>query len=201
MKIKEILTFALVVFLVIIFVGAVNLSANTLQATEMPDAEYIESTEDVPEIIELIPESPPLPTPTEEVTISDIETEEEIVVEEEPQIREEEISQIKEEKIEVEVEADEESKIEEEEEVKEEPLRWVDIIANIPIGSVVNEGDIITMTAILYGFEDVEVTYQWYRLVGADWIPIEGAIAQSYSFAATEETVDCWYNVYVTIVE
>lgn len=200
MKIEEILAFALVVFLAIIFVGAVSLSVNTLQATEMPDAEYIEPTEDVPEIVELIPESTSLPTPTDEITISDIETEEEIVVEEEPQIREEEISQIEEEENEVEIEVDEESKIEEEKE-KEEPLRWVDIVANIPIGSVVNEGDIITMTAILYGFEDVEVTYQWYRLVGADWIPIEGAIAQSYSFAATEETVDCWYNVYVTIIE
>lgn len=200
MKIEEILTFALVVFLAIIFVGAVNLSANTLQATEMPDAEYIEPTEDVSEIVELTPTPTLLPTPTEEVAISDIKTEEEIVIEEEPQIREEEISQIEEEKIEVEAEVDEEPKIEEKE-VKEEPLRWVDIIANIPIGSVVNEGDIITMTAILYGFEDVEVTYQWYRLVGADWIPIEGANAQSYSFAATEKTVDCWYNVYVTIVE
>ena len=200
MKIEEILTFALVVFLVIIFVGVISLSVNTLQATEMPDAKYIEPIADVPEIVELIPESPSLPTPTDEITISDTEIEEEIIIEEESQACEKEISQVEEEEIEVEVEANEKVETEEEKE-KEEPLRWVDIVANIPIGSVVNEGDIITMTAVLYGFEDVEVTYQWYRLVGADWIPIEGAIAQSYSFAATEETVDCWYNVYVTIIE
>lgn len=200
MKIEEILTFALVVFLAIIFVGAVSLSANTLQATEMPDAEYIEPIADVPEIVELTPEPTSLPTPTDEVIILDSENEEEIIIEEEQQIDKEEISQVEEEEGETEVEVNEETETEEEE-AKEEPLRWVDIIANIPIGSVVNEGDIITMTAVLYGFEDVEVTYQWYRLVGADWIPIEGAIAQSYSFAATEETVDCWYNVYVTIIE
>ena len=192
MKAEDILTFALVVFLAIVFIGAISLSTNTLQATEVLDAEYAEPATDIPEVIELVP----APTSTEAVEEPDPESENEIMGEDDFEMGIEESVVVEEETI-------VEESIEEEliEEKTKEPLYRVEIIANIPIGSVVNEGDIITMTAVLYGFDNLTVTYQWYRLVGADWVSIENATAQSYSFAATEETVDCWYNVYVTIVE
>ena len=80
---------------------------------------------------------------------------------------------------------------------------YVSVTASIAPGSEVEEGDIITLSAVLSeGFEGKKVTYQWVvASEGGEWNNIPGATGAAYSFAATEESVACAYNVFVTIVE
>ncbi len=78
----------------------------------------------------------------------------------------------------------------------------VSIASSAEPGSVFKEGDIITLTAVLSGFEGKEVTYQWAKTSeDGEMTEIPGATGAVYSFAATEESVTATYSVSVTIVE
>lgn len=68
---------------------------------------------------------------------------------------------------------------------------------------VVTEGDIIELSSILIGFDDVEVTYQWQvdRGDGAGWQNVEGANRWYYKFIANKETILYNWRLIVTAEE
>lgn len=68
------------------------------------------------------------------------------------------------------------------------------------LGDVVNAGDTITMTAELTGFDGVNVELQWQQNAGAGWRDVNGATGQTFSYIATEETINSRWRVAVTIV-
>lgn len=59
--------------------------------------------------------------------------------------------------------------------------------------------NLVTMTAILVNFNlDDIVTFHWqYALQIPDWIFIEGATEQTYTFTLDETTINYWFRVMV----
>jgi len=55
--------------------------------------------------------------------------------------------------------------------------------------SVMNPGETITLTSVLYGLEGYTVRYQWQCDMGDGFVNVEGATGDSYSFAATLEAL------------
>lgn len=68
------------------------------------------------------------------------------------------------------------------------------------LGSVVNVGDPVTMNCELIGFDGLTVRLQWQQNTGAGWRDVAGANGLSFSYIASEETVNSQWRVQVTIV-
>lgn len=58
------------------------------------------------------------------------------------------------------------------------------------MGDTVYEGDIITLTGELVGFDSQDVRVQWQFDNGMQWVDVPGANQLTHSFVATAETVD-----------
>lgn len=69
------------------------------------------------------------------------------------------------------------------------------------MGDYVHEGDIITLTGELVGFDSIEVTLQWQFDNGTSWVDVPGANKPTHSFVATPETVDYSWRLSVVIDE
>lgn len=67
------------------------------------------------------------------------------------------------------------------------------------LGDTVREGDIITMTGELVGFENANVSVQWQFDNGARWIDVPGATKLTHAFVATAETVNYSWRLSVTM--
>ncbi len=88
----------------------------------------------------------------------------------------------------------------------EKPQRVVKIYSSQ--GEVVTEGEIITMTSVLVGFDDIDssrISYQWQvdRGDGAGWVDVEGSGAKKYKFkfVASKETIQYSWRLIVNIDE
>jgi uncharacterized protein YgiM (DUF1202 family) len=68
------------------------------------------------------------------------------------------------------------------------------------LGSVVNVGDPVTMNSELVGFDGLNVHLQWQQNTGFGWRDVSGANGPSFSYVASEETVNSQWRVSVTIV-
>jgi hypothetical protein len=77
--------------------------------------------------------------------------------------------------------------------------RNVQIITSL--GSVVNQGDAITMTGVLTGFDSVQVLLQWQVNDGTGWKNIEGATGTQYVFTADGQTLNSDWRLIVTIAD
>lgn len=69
------------------------------------------------------------------------------------------------------------------------------------MGDTVREGDIITMTAELVGFDDVDTSVQWQFDDGFTWIDVPGATRLTHAFIATAETVNYSWRLSVAVHE
>lgn len=202
---KKSLRISLVAVAAVAVVSAVTISTSVLRASEEPDAQYdavVETNEngaaEEVEYIEVAPESV-----VEEEPAAETETEEpaaEAEVEEPAAEAETEEPAAEEEAEEPAAEAQGASGEPEEE---EEPAYSVSIVCNVEADAELNEGDLITLSAVLSGFEGKTVTYQWavWNEATEEWDDIPDAVNADYTFAATEETIACTYNVFVDIVE
>ena len=64
--------------------------------------------------------------------------------------------------------------------------------------SVMEVGEIVTLSSKLTGFEDcTDIRYQWQRSHGGAWEDIPGATGSSYSFAASIESLEYDYSLLV----
>lgn len=65
------------------------------------------------------------------------------------------------------------------------------------------EGDLVTFTAILVNFQTDDVfTFQWqYTSDTSNWVSIDGATEQTYSFIVDKENYQYWWRVMVTLLE
>ncbi len=68
------------------------------------------------------------------------------------------------------------------------------------LGDVINLGDSVTMSAELIGFDGTTVTLQWQQNTGGGWHDVSGANGLSFSYTATEETVNSQWRIAVKIV-
>ena len=79
------------------------------------------------------------------------------------------------------------------------------VIRNVKIrttlGSVVNQGDTITMTGVLTGFDDVQVLLQWQVNDGTGWKDVGSATGTQYTFTANGQTVNNDWRLKVTIAD
>lgn len=202
---KKTLRISLVAVAAVAVVSAVTISTSVLRASEEPDAQYdavVETNEngaaEEVEYIEVAPESiveeePAAETETE-ASAAEAEAEEPAAEAEteEPAAEEE-----------AEEPAAEAQGASGEPEEEEEPAYSVSIVCNVDADAELNEGDLITLTAVLSGFEGKTVSYQWavWNEATEEWDDIPEAVNADYTFAATEETIACTYNVFVDIVE
>lgn len=86
------------------------------------------------------------------------------------------------------------------EEIKEE--KKVVVSSNMDGIEEAEAGTEVVLSTELQGFGDAEVTFRWqYSVDGSDWMDIEGANADSYSFELTEETVQYYWRVIVSTNE
>lgn len=69
------------------------------------------------------------------------------------------------------------------------------------MGDSVREGDIITITAELIGFDDEPVSLQWQFDDGYYWVDVPGASQLTHSFVATAETVNYSWRLSVSVDE
>lgn len=69
------------------------------------------------------------------------------------------------------------------------------------MGDTVREGDIITMTGELVGFDDMDVTVQWQYDNGMCWTDVPGANKTTHAFVATAETINYSWRLSVSIPE
>ncbi len=58
------------------------------------------------------------------------------------------------------------------------------------MSDTIREGDIITMTGELIGFDGMDVKLQWQFDNGTSWIDVPGANKLTHAFVATAETVN-----------
>lgn len=211
---KKSLRISLVAVAAVAVVSAVTISTSVLRASEEPDAQYdavVETNEngaaEEVEYIEVAPESvveedPAAETETEEPA-AEAETEDSAAETEtkEPAAEAETEEPAAEE--EAEEPAAEAQGASGEPEEEEEPAYSVSIVCNVDADAELNEGDLITLSAVLSGFEGKTVTYQWavWNEATEEWDDIPDAVNADYTFAATEETIACTYNVFVDIVE
>lgn len=63
--------------------------------------------------------------------------------------------------------------------------------------SVMNPGDIITLTSVLEGLDGYTITYQWQVNTGSGWADVPGATGDSYSFEASVETLSYGWRLAV----
>lgn len=77
--------------------------------------------------------------------------------------------------------------------------RSVNIYSNM--GDIVREGDAITITGELIGFDGLDVSLQWQYDDGLCWTDVPGADALTHTFAATAETVEYSWRLSVTVLE
>ena len=70
-------------------------------------------------------------------------------------------------------------------------------------GSIVTEGDQITLTSELYGFGDHLVEYQWQvdKGEGAGWEDINGGNRYKYTFIANRETIQYSWRLIVNVID
>lgn len=68
------------------------------------------------------------------------------------------------------------------------------------LGTVIKEGEIITMTAMLEGFDGTDVALQWQRRDGGEWEDIQEAIGMEYQYLANESTLRCEWRVKIRIL-
>ena len=92
----------------------------------------------------------------------------------------------------------------EQEETEEEvlPARYVEICSTLADYDFVSLGTEITMTARLFNFREEDVcTFQWKYFSNAenDFVDIEGANEASYSYHITEENINYYWKLVVTI--
>lgn len=92
----------------------------------------------------------------------------------------------------------------EQEETEEEvlPARYVEICSTLADYDFVSLGTEITMTARLFNFREEDVcTFQWKYFSSAenDFVDIEGANEASYSYHITEENINYYWKLVVTI--
>lgn len=67
------------------------------------------------------------------------------------------------------------------------------------MGNVVREGDIITLTGELVGFENADVqNLQWQFDDGMFWVDVPGANDLTHAFVATPETINYSWRLSVT---
>lgn len=67
------------------------------------------------------------------------------------------------------------------------------------MADIVREGDIITLTGELVGFENADVALQWQYDDGLYWIDVPGANSCTHAFAATAETINYSWRLSVMI--
>ena len=191
---KKSLRISLVAVAAVAVVSAVTISTSVLRASEEPDAQYdaaVETNENGAaenvEYIEVAPESV-----VEEEPAAEAETVEPAAGAE----TEEPAAEAETEEPAAEAETGEPAE-------EEEPAYRVSIVCNVGRNAELKEGDPITLSAVLSGFEGKTVTYQWaiWNEATGAWENIAGAESADYTFAATEETIAYTYNVFVNIVE
>ena len=66
------------------------------------------------------------------------------------------------------------------------------------LGDTVREGDIITITGELIGFNSENITVQWQFDNGFNWVDVPGANKLTHAFVATAETVNYSWRLSVT---
>lgn len=80
-------------------------------------------------------------------------------------------------------------------------LTGCEILLSSNHGDYVMEGDMITVSATLIGYEPYEVELQWqYSVDGNEWIDVDGGNELSHSFEATSESVNYGWRLAVTVV-
>lgn len=67
------------------------------------------------------------------------------------------------------------------------------------MGDLVHEGDMITITGELIGFEGVDVDLQWQLDDGFFWVDVPDATGLTYSFEATEASINYSWRLSVTV--
>ena len=77
-----------------------------------------------------------------------------------------------------------------------------EVIIKSSQGSIVTEGDRITLTSELRGFaDDEQVEYQWQvdRGDGAGWVDVNGGTDYKYTFIANRETIQYSWRLIVNV--
>ena len=84
---------------------------------------------------------------------------------------------------------------------EEQIVRTITVTSNLEGVEEVYEGTIVTLTATLTGFEDVEYVMQWQYTPdgGQSIVDIEGANSSEYSFPITVENSVYLWRLNVTI--
>jgi hypothetical protein len=67
------------------------------------------------------------------------------------------------------------------------------------LGNAVNQGEAVTMTGVLTGFDGVQVLLQWQVNDGSGWKDIQGATGTTYTYSADEQTVNSDWRLKVDI--
>lgn len=211
---KKTLRISLVAVAAVAVVSAVTISTSVLRASEEPDAQYdavVETNEsgaaEEVEYIEVAPapvveEEPAAEAETEE-TAAEAETEKTTAEAETEESAAEAETEESAAEAEAEEPAGETQEASGEPAEEEEPAYSVSIVCNVSADAELNEGDLITLSAVLSGFEGKTVAYQWavWNETTETWDDIPDAEGADYTFAATEESIACTYNVFVSIVE
>lgn len=65
------------------------------------------------------------------------------------------------------------------------------------LSDIVHEGDIITITGELIGYDDMVVGLQWQVEEGFGWKDVPGATALTHSFVATQDTINLSWRLCV----
>ena len=90
-------------------------------------------------------------------------------------------------------------------EVTEQPAKQKhEVIIRSSQGKVVSEGEVITLTSELRGFDDDEqVTYQWQvdRRDGNGWVDISSGDRSKYIFIADKETITYSWRLIVNVID
>ncbi len=68
------------------------------------------------------------------------------------------------------------------------------------LGDVISLGAPVTMSAELIGFDGTTVALQWQQNTGSGWRDVAGANERTFSYTATEETVNSQWRLAVKIV-
>lgn len=69
------------------------------------------------------------------------------------------------------------------------------------MGDTVREGDIITMTGELMGFDGKDISMQWQFDNGYQWTDVPGANKLTHAFVATQETINYSWRLSVSVNE
>lgn len=67
------------------------------------------------------------------------------------------------------------------------------------MSNTVQEGDVITLTGELIGFEGKDVSLQWQYDDGWSWVNVPGAEDLTHSFAATYESINTSWRLSVNV--